>query len=196
MKKVCSLIISIVICLSVFFNTTTVKAWYLEPKGDKDVIRIGTKVKVQCYAYGGKLIKWWTTNKNLKIVKKNKKYCIVKARKIGKCYVKARVRETGGKIWTLKTKIIIKKKSKVTYSRFLDIEKGMTLNQVKKIIGKPSDHYNISVYNDYVWDDVLDEWVSKRIRTENYAFRNPFNGAEIVVRFENGLVDSCDYYKN
>ncbi len=114
-KKIVSVLI-IIICLGSFLpEKVDASLYYLETtnynrsatiyKGKQKKIRIGARIK------GEKILKWWVSNSKLKIVKKKKTYCIVKAKKVGISYVKGKMLCGDGKIRKVKLKIRIKKKS-------------------------------------------------------------------------------------
>lgn len=116
-KRIVSLLI-ILMCLSFFMpENADASLYYLETsnykktvyKGNQKKIRIGARIK------GEKILKWWVSNSKLKIVKKKKTYCIVKAKKVGTCYVKGKMLCSDGKIRKVKLKLRIKKKKKKSY---------------------------------------------------------------------------------
>lgn len=160
-------------------------------------IQNGSKAKIELYSYYGKSKSVWSvSNDKIKIVNRTKKTCTIKGVKEGSAYVKCKV---GKK--TYKIKITVGQASKVTYSNYNKIENGMTLEDVKDILGNYTevDYARVHTeqeYQDYCrwqyedgggWEDYL--W-RKQVR---YKWKNPWNNYCIYVTFNDGAVHEKEY---
>ena len=193
MKKCISIVLVVVLLLcGTLINPLSVKAYHLFSSNYSYTIEKGGKIKLY-YIVTGKTIRWWTSNKKLKIVKRNNKYCVVKGKKTGKCYVYAIIKQYGKK-YKLKKRIKIVKKSKVTYDHYLDIYEGMSFSRVKKKLGKPYRHDSSDEYTDDIYNDDYDVIGYNTIRKDSYTWRNPVKGIYIYIDFENGKVTSMSYH--
>ena len=191
MKKNITVLISLLLIITFFdINPTPVKAfddYELDTQSISSNVKIGKKKKIiivpKLYKkYGDKLLKWSTSNKKLKIVKKRFNYCIVKARKPGKCYVKCKIKDGTDGVFKLKIRITIKN-HRVNYKNFKKIQRGMSYAQVKKILGKP---VKINVYEEEDHGRIIVE--------ESIMWSNPYTKDYIYIDFVNGYVTTRDYF--
>ena len=200
MKKIVSLVLVIALVFSLFaINSSNANAsslWRLTTTNNLKKMEKGTKKKIKIWARTSseKITRWWTSNKKLKIVKRRKGYCVVKGRKLGKCYVKGYMRCSDRRYRVVKIKITIKRKSKVTKKNYKKIHKGMKLSTVKKKIGKPQKHYYTYEYDSPVYDEDFNV-TYKHIKNDSYKWYNPYKDIYIYVDFKNNKVTDKRYYK-
>ena len=193
-RRVTSLIIALSIIMSAI-PCGKANAAYLYSYQKK--IEQGKTVKVYLYSYyGNKKTKWSLSNKKANIVSKGKKWCKIKAKKIGSVYLKCKI---GKK--TYKKKVVIGAKSKVTYTNYKDIHQGMSLFQVINKLGKYKEVYSSYTHTEEEYQDIL-RWQSEEGGWEDslyreqieYKWENPYNGHTIYATFNDGILLEKRYY--
>ena len=195
MKKIIRLFL-IVCSFSFLIISSDSKAAYLYSNGRK--IQKGSTLKVNLYWYTGRnKAKWSVSNNKIKIVKKGKKWCRIKAKKVGNAYVKCKV---GKK--TYKYKVVVKPKSLVTYENYQLVEPGMTIHEVIDILGEYDEvawsrSHTEQEYNDYLeyneedgggWEDFL------YLNQVCYKWYNPWTNHIIYLTFNDNILNNREYW--
>lgn len=196
MRKVFAIILAIGMIIACTNHGRESKAVSLHSAAKK--MENGKKLKISLHSYRGtEKVKWSTSNKNIKIIKRNKKDCTIQALKEGTSYVKCKI---GKKKY--KRKITIKPKCLATYDNYQKLKKGMSLDQVETIIGKHTGTEEYSSQTQEEYDDIAewnkaagggwsDQVYRKRIE---YIWKNPWTKRYIYATFNDNILVKKTYY--
>jgi hypothetical protein len=191
-------VVLIAVLLSAQINAVDSKAVSLGSSTSRYTLQNGSTLKINVYFYyGSEKPKWSTSNKNIKITSKGKTWCKIKAKKAGNSYVKCKI---GKK--TYKKKITVKAKSKITYSYYSAIDYGMTIDEVRKLLGERGTVYSSKTNSDEEYNQYL-EWQTEdgggwedSLYYEQvvYEWTNPWTYSRIYCTFNDGVLISKKYY--